>query len=60
MDPRPHRERLTDAITTGAIILHRLELPDTPVADPAAQDHLHRLPPRPERVLRVDGRSGRD
>lgn len=40
--PRPHRERLTEAITAGAITLHRLELPDVPVADPAAQDHLHR------------------
>jgi hypothetical protein len=40
--PRPYRERLATAIDAGAITLHRIELPDTPVHDPAAQDHLHR------------------
>lgn len=40
--PQPYRERPTEAIATGAITLHRLELSDVPVADRAAQGHLHR------------------
>lgn len=39
---RPARERLSTAVASGAITLHRIELPSVPVADPAAQEHLHR------------------
>jgi Nucleotidyltransferase domain len=38
--PRPYRECLVAAIDTGAINIDRLELPDAPVEDPVARQHL--------------------
>jgi hypothetical protein len=38
--PRRYRERLVAAINAGAVTVERLELPDAPVADAAAQHHL--------------------
>jgi hypothetical protein len=38
--PRRHRDRLVDAVENGALRVERLELPDAPVEDPAALQHL--------------------
>jgi hypothetical protein len=38
--PRAYRERLVNAIDAGAISMQRLELPDAPLEDPIAQEHL--------------------
>jgi hypothetical protein len=38
--PRPRRQRLCDAVDHGAITLERIELPDAPVRNQSAVDHL--------------------
>ena len=38
--PRTFRECLAAAVETGAISLHRVQLPDIPVSDPEAREHI--------------------
>ena len=40
--PRPHRESLRAAVSSGAIRIERLVLPDSPVASPVAARHIQR------------------